>query len=174
IWDGAMQARFESRIARITASAGLPLSWVDNLEFKAFVEDFIPAARLFSRRTLTSRILPAEVAVNRRSCVSRVKDGECTIAYDAWTGNNQQNLLPFQGHAKGEIFTISVHDISGERKFAINLLPLIEQAYEDAQNIYGVNVVAIVSDAGGDARAAPQMFGRKHPRLVIPDCYAHQ
>jgi len=53
------QQRFEELIVRLTASAGLPLSWVDNLEFDAFLSEFVPGAWAVSRKTLSRRILPS-------------------------------------------------------------------------------------------------------------------
>ena len=44
-WTADLQNRFEELLVHITASAGLPLSWVDNLEFEEFVLQFIPHAR---------------------------------------------------------------------------------------------------------------------------------
>ncbi|KIK52707.1 hypothetical protein GYMLUDRAFT_64074 [Collybiopsis luxurians FD-317 M1] len=40
-----LQSRYEELLICITASTGLPLSWVDNLEFDAFVAQFIPQAK---------------------------------------------------------------------------------------------------------------------------------
>ena len=43
-WPPEYQSKFEERIARLTVSAGLPLSWVDNPEWIDFVNAFLPCA----------------------------------------------------------------------------------------------------------------------------------
>jgi hypothetical protein len=45
-WPKEKQNSFENRIARLTASAGFPLSWVDNMEWIDFCTEFLPAAKL--------------------------------------------------------------------------------------------------------------------------------
>lgn len=58
LWSVSSQTEFENHIARITASANLPLSWVDNLEVVTFMDKYIPAATAPSRKVLTKRIIP--------------------------------------------------------------------------------------------------------------------
>jgi hypothetical protein len=57
-WSQDLQKQFEIQIARLTAAAGLPLSWVDNLEWIDFVHWFLPAAKSPSRKVLTTRLIP--------------------------------------------------------------------------------------------------------------------
>jgi hypothetical protein len=45
-WSDARQMRFEERMIRLTASAGLPLSWVENPEWLNFCTEFIPQANI--------------------------------------------------------------------------------------------------------------------------------
>lgn len=39
---------------------------------------------------------------------------------------------------------------------------------------WAVIIIAIVTDASGEARKARQLLGEKYPWLVVLDCYAHQ
>lgn len=39
---------------------------------------------------------------------------------------------------------------------------------------WAVVIIAIVTDASGEARKACQLLGEKYPWLVVLDCYAHQ
>ena len=50
---------FETAIARLTASAGLPLRWVENPEWLALCERFIPSAKSPSRKVLMQRSKPS-------------------------------------------------------------------------------------------------------------------
>ena len=61
-WSSVCQKQFERSIAHLIASAGLPLSWVDNAEWIAFVEEFLPATKSPSRKVLTNRLIPMAVA----------------------------------------------------------------------------------------------------------------
>lgn len=92
-WSGDKQRRFEYRLTRLTASAGLPLSWVDNPEWIDFCEDFIPAAKSPSRKTLTRRLLPSAVAEFRAEAKAVAKGHEATMQADGWTGTNNHHLI---------------------------------------------------------------------------------
>jgi hypothetical protein len=56
-WSKGEQALFETSLARLTASAGFPLQWVDNPEWHTFCERWIPNAKCPSRKVLTQRLL---------------------------------------------------------------------------------------------------------------------
>jgi hypothetical protein len=60
-WSLSKQSSFERRIARLTASAGLPFTWVDNPEWLAFLAEFVPAAKSPSQKTLAHRLIPKAV-----------------------------------------------------------------------------------------------------------------
>jgi len=58
MWPIELQRKFEERIAWLTVSAGLPLLWVDNLEWIDFVTDFLPSAQSLSQKVLTNHLIP--------------------------------------------------------------------------------------------------------------------
>jgi len=45
-WPWEKQQSFEVHIARLTASAGFPLAWVNNTEWINFYTEFLLAAKL--------------------------------------------------------------------------------------------------------------------------------
>ncbi len=94
-WTSETQRQLESRIARITASANMPLSWVENLEVKAFFAEFLPDARLTSRRVLTSRLIPTELNAQRAALVPYIAGGEATLQCDGWSGGNYHHYTGF-------------------------------------------------------------------------------
>src|SRR5882762_3343649 len=73
-WPKEQQTCFENCIARLTASAGFPLSWVDNTEWIDFCTEFLP-----SRKTLTNRLLLAAVDKLRASARAAAKGHEATL-----------------------------------------------------------------------------------------------
>ena len=74
----------------------------------------------------------------------------------------------------GQNHVIRVHDASGERKTAENLFRELEEVMDDLEGNWNIIVVAITSDAGGDALKGRKMARRKRPHLVTPDCFSHQ
>ena len=102
-WSREKQKSFDTHIARMTASAGFPLSWVDNAEWIDFCTEFLPAAKLPSRKTLTRRLLPATIAELRASARATAKGHEATLQADGWTGVNNHHLLAFMITADGKV-----------------------------------------------------------------------
>ena len=47
-WSAARKKAFEKRILRLTASAGFPLSWTENPEWRLFCDEFIAGAPTIS------------------------------------------------------------------------------------------------------------------------------
>lgn len=102
-WSAEKQKRFENRVTRLTASAGLPLSWVDNAEWIDLCEEFIPAAKSPSRKTLTRRLLPAAVAELRAEARAAAKGHEATMQADGWTGTNNHHLIAVMISVDGQV-----------------------------------------------------------------------
>jgi hypothetical protein len=86
---------YEQWILRLTASAGFPLSWVENPEFQALREEFMPGSPHISRKVLTKRILPSVVAEFRETVKRRTARKEATMQSDGWTRINNHHLVAF-------------------------------------------------------------------------------
>lgn len=95
VWSPELQAKFETCLARLTAAAGLPLSWVDNPEWIDFVHQFLPGAISPSRKVLTTRLVPRAAESYRQLAKEVSKDQNATIQGDGWTGINFHHLLGF-------------------------------------------------------------------------------
>ncbi|KAH9026059.1 hypothetical protein EDB85DRAFT_1869147 [Lactarius pseudohatsudake] len=167
-WSQGEQAMFETAVTRLTASAGLPLRWVENPEWLALCERFLPNAKSPSRKVLTQRLIPATLKGFKQTARKQCSGFEGTVSYDGWTGGNHHHYVAFMNHV------IRVHDASGERKTAENLFPELEKVLSDLQQSWNITVVAITSDAGGDALKGRKMAHRKYPHIVVPDCFGHQ
>lgn len=102
-WSEELQMRFEIQIARLTAAAGLPLSWVDNPEWIDFIHLFLPAARSPSRKVLTTRLIPEVVEEYTRIAKESSSGQNATIQADGWTGANFHHLLAFMIAVKNKV-----------------------------------------------------------------------
>ena len=99
---------------------------------------------------------------------------EGTVSYDGWTGGNHHHYIAFMVHCRGQNHVIWVHDASGECKTAVNLFCELEEVINKLEETWNIVIIAITSDAGGEALKACKMAQRKYPHLVVPDCYGHQ
>ena len=111
-WSSVRQKQFERSIARLTASAGLPLSWVDNAEWIAFVEEFLPATKSPSRKVLTNWLIPTAVAEFRAAAKAAANGREATIQADGWTGVNHHHLIAFMITVDGKVYYYLINLIS--------------------------------------------------------------
>lgn len=69
---------------------------------------------------------------------------------------------------------VRVHDASGERKTAENLYRELEKVINELEGEWEIVIVAISSDAGGEALKSRKMAVKARPHLVGPDCFGHQ
>ncbi|KAF7293683.1 hypothetical protein MIND_01148300 [Mycena indigotica] len=125
-----MQQQFEYRIARLTASGGLPLSWIENPEALALFALFVPGAVVPSRAVLTRRLIPAVLKELQDEVKKRVRGSMGTLQADGWTGIDFHHLIAFMLAAAGHINTVDVYDVSDERKTAVNFLRLMMEVLE--------------------------------------------
>jgi hypothetical protein len=94
-WSSGHQARFETRIARLTASCGFTFNWVADEEWHGFCAEFVPGAKRIERRSLVNTLIPAEVNRFREAAKIRSKGLEATIQCDGWSGVNFHHYLAF-------------------------------------------------------------------------------
>ncbi|KAI0363606.1 hypothetical protein BV20DRAFT_1007124, partial [Pilatotrama ljubarskyi] len=173
-WNEARQATFESRLARLTASCGWSLTWVENIEWIDFCADFIPQAIVPSHKVLGNRLIPAEVEKFRKSAQEACRGRLATLQCDGYTALNQHHLIAFMITVNGKVYTIRAYDTSNEPKTAENLLRRIYEVLRIVEQDWGVTVMALTSDCSGESRAARGALVRARKELVGPDCYAHQ
>jgi hypothetical protein len=56
----------------------------------------------------------------------------------------------------------------------VNLFHELEEVINNLEETWNIIIIAVTSDAGGEALKAHKMAQRKYPHLVVPDCYGHQ
>ena len=102
-WTASDQADLEVALARLTASAGLPLRWVENHEFKVLCDRFLPKAKIPSAKVLTQRIMPRTLNTLKAAAKDDCRGAEATLQCDGWTGENSHHLLAFMMTARRKV-----------------------------------------------------------------------
>ncbi|KAF8488355.1 hypothetical protein F5888DRAFT_1585560, partial [Russula emetica] len=175
LWSLSHQQRFETRVARLTASANFPLAWVENPEWLALLDEFMPSAISPTRKVLTNRIIPAEVQRIRHASMRKTEGCEVTLQCDGWTGINNHHYIAFMmTTSKRELYTIRVHDASDESKSTENLLALVWDVKAMVEKDWKVKVIALTTDCSGESKKTRRVAVEQDPTLVGPDCYGHQ
>jgi len=72
------------------------------------------------------------------------------------------------------VHTFKVFDTSSECKTAENLVWEIREVQAILRDDWKVILVAITSDAAGEAKKARRLCSAADPSLITPDCWAHQ
>ncbi|KAK0501979.1 hypothetical protein EDD18DRAFT_1064873 [Armillaria luteobubalina] len=150
-WTPSDQARFEEHIVCLTASAGFALSWVENPEWVAFCDDFLPAAKVPSRKVITNRLLPTTLEAMCASIRHEAAGKSVTAQCDGWSGQNHHHYLAFMATVDGKVWTVLVDDTSDERKTTENLLHKMIKVIKILENEWGVCVIAFTTDASGES-----------------------
>jgi hypothetical protein len=66
------------------------------------------------------------------------------------------------------------HDVSADAKSGEGLLKLVTEDIQWSQDKFGLDIIAICSDNGGDARKMRRLLLALMPWLIIIVCWAHQ
>ena len=106
-WSDARQLRFEEKLVRLTASAGLPLSWVENPEWLSFCTEFLPSAKSPSRKVLTRRLLPRTLGEFQSAAKQLVAGQNVTVSCDGWTGENFHHYIAFMIVVNKKVWILS-------------------------------------------------------------------
>lgn len=69
---------------------------------------------------------------------------------------------------------VRVHDASGEQKTTENLYRELKKVIDELEGEWNVVVVAVTSDAGGEALKTRKMVVIARPDFVVPNCFGHQ
>ncbi|KIK20361.1 hypothetical protein PISMIDRAFT_24210 [Pisolithus microcarpus 441] len=111
-------------MAWITASCGFPFSWVENLEWLGFLQEFIPQAEPVKRQSLANHWIPMEVAKFCREAKNHSQGLEGTLQYDGWSGINFHHFIAFMlTTSRHEVDIVAVtSDASGESWKACRML----------------------------------------------------
>lgn len=104
VWNADEQRYLEQLLVRIVACGNLPLSFVENVQFRIFCTKYIPQAKIPSRAVLTQRILCTELEEWRAKSIARVMGQAVTLQCDGWTGLNNQHYVAFMITAHKEVW----------------------------------------------------------------------
>ncbi|KAL0563282.1 hypothetical protein V5O48_018790 [Marasmius crinis-equi] len=149
-WTEERTRRYNFLIAAMTADAGFALRWTENPFFQMLCAEFIPYAPVISRLTLTQKLLK-EFKLELRSQVKEEVEGcNAILQNDGWTGKNHHHLSAFM------------------------IAVAAKRVYAEVVETYKVEIVGLVTDAGGDGRKACRLFAREFPSVIVLDCFAHQ
>lgn len=108
-WSDARQLCFEEKLVRLTALAGLPLSWVENPEWLSFCTEFIPSAKSPSRKVLTQRLLPRTLREFQFAAKQHVSGQNITVSCNRWTGENFYHYIMFMIVVNKMVWILSHH-----------------------------------------------------------------
>lgn len=96
-WSADQQDTFNMWLGWLTASAGLPIYWIENPELILLCQEFIhPAAIVPGRKAMTNRILPALNRDFQKRAQAVINEGApATIQSDSWSAINDHHLNAF-------------------------------------------------------------------------------
>ena len=71
-------------------------------------------------------------------------------------------------------FTYEVQDVSGDRKTGEAIALLACAQIKLLEDTYHANVIAIISDAAGEAAKARRLVQQAMPHIISLNCFSHQ
>ena len=81
--------------------------WVENPEWLALCEQFLPNVKSLSCKVLTQCLIPAMLKGFKQAAQEQCQGLEGTLSYDGWTGGNHHHYIMFMVNCRGQV---SVHN----------------------------------------------------------------
>ena len=79
----------------MTAANNWAFNWIYHPEVIDFLSNFVPQAKLPTRKTLSNRILDVSLADIRSTSMKRAKGLMVTLQTDGWTGGNHHHFQAY-------------------------------------------------------------------------------
>ncbi|KAF9041599.1 ribonuclease H-like domain-containing protein [Panaeolus papilionaceus] len=140
-WDVHRQKLFEEKLICVIASANLPFNFVTNPEFLSFCAEFIPQARIPSRKSLTLTVMPRFLHQVQTSNRETARGQQATVQCDGWTGGDNHHLVAFMATTATKVYTVKVYDTTIERKTAENLLVQMREVLKTLERDWEINLI---------------------------------
>ncbi len=104
------------------------------------------------------------------------REPDVTLRFDGWKDISRSHLLAFTIVTPRSLsaFTYNVQDVSADRKTGEAVAVLIHEQIRLLKDRYSSKVVAIVSDAAGEAAKARRLVQAALPYIIILNCFSHQ
>lgn len=173
------EERFEQALLKGTVSANLPFTWIDNEYIQEAFQLARPLAKLPSRKQLAVPLLnKAVLTIDEKFAegMSKATEG-VSVTFDGWTDIAHNHLMAVSVTTSGnprQIFTHKTIDISASPKTGEKTFELIKEEIELLESKYKMAVIAVVSDAAGEAAKARRLLRAWRPDLLTLDCFSHQ
>ncbi|KAL3138942.1 hypothetical protein ABBQ32_005755 [Trebouxia sp. C0010 RCD-2024] len=100
-----------------------------------------------------------------------------TISYDSWTDVSHDQLLAVAATTSQQprqIYTLKTLNITSSPKTGDKTYELVKQEIINIESVNKVPVIAVVSDAAGEAAKARCPLILWRPDILTLDCYSHQ
>lgn len=188
LWDSVKQKHFETWIACLTASAGLPLALVDNIKFIVLISEFIPTVKPPSWKVLTKWLISATIDELHAKAKSSVSCHEATIEADGWTSQNNHHPIAMMitVHSEASLilnifvslsltsayrFTLSTCMVPHENERLLKIYLICSKIYPGCWAQLGCSGCGCSHRC---IRRVMKSMGQKFSHIVVLDCYAHQ
>jgi hypothetical protein len=102
-WSTSDQTDWEIGLMRLIASAGLPLRWVENHEWKVLCDRFLPRAKIPSAKVLTQHVILHTLNTLKTIAKDKCWGANATLQCNGWTGKNHHHLLDFMMTAQRKV-----------------------------------------------------------------------
>jgi len=149
-----------SLVTNLIVKCGLPVSIVDNVNFRAFVADLDPNVSVPCRQTVTQTILPQQLTQMREKLQHIIDDSsDVSLTTDIWTDRRAHAFLAVTVHVFGEgkpnSYLLDFKSFDGSHTGT-----RIAEALENSVSRYGIQekIRTIITDNAANMKKAMSVF----------------
>ncbi|ODN80456.1 hypothetical protein L202_02696 [Cryptococcus amylolentus CBS 6039] len=167
------QQKLNDLLFNLVCGMGSSFNAIKNPIIVDVLQQLSPGFKIPSRKDLSGRLLTKKDQEVMKEVEEALKGKMVTLLLDGWNNCARDHLFAFVATCEGKSYVFSVHNTTSKDKTGDAALLLIEDEIEMLGK-KGIEVVAVISDDGGDMRKARKSLLAKRPQLTIEKCFAHQ
>ncbi|KAI9450427.1 hypothetical protein BJY52DRAFT_1100490, partial [Lactarius psammicola] len=169
-WSPLLQQDFGEDFCKLLIATRSSWNTAHNPQMRLFVEKWIPGAIIPDRHTLSGPILDREAGKVEEKLKLRFKGRKATFQTDGWKNKARQAIIATMVSP----YLMRTHDVSAQPKTGEALLQLVIEDIKWSEEMYGLTIIGVCSDDGGDAHKMWRLLLVSMPWLIVVLCWAHQ
>ncbi|KAH9055820.1 hypothetical protein EDB83DRAFT_2209343, partial [Lactarius deliciosus] len=174
VWNPELQQEFGEDFCKLLIATRFSWNMAQNPQMRLFFKKWIPGAVIPDCRTLSGPILDREAGKVEDKLKLKLKGQKATLQTDGWKNKARQAIIATMVSVDFEPYLMRTHDVSTQPKTGEALLELVVEDIKWSEEMYGLTIIGVCSDDGGDARKMWRLLLVLMPWLIIVLCWVHQ
>ena len=160
-------------IGKFFFAKNLQFQAADSVHFKKLIKDLRPGYSPPDRKTLSGKILTNVYNELTQQAKNVLSGSKVTLCLDGWSNINNDPIIASSIQYRDKVYLVNSIDTTGHPHTGENLAEIAEKEIQQAEERFGVNVVAFVTDNAENMKKMRRIISNTC-EVISYGCAAHQ